>query len=1000
MTLARFLLNEEDNIAPTLKAWRERLLDWILRGILVFWALGLAVGLVTLFRIGWQISHWRATWVVIGVFLLIAALMLVITFSHRLTYPVRAAIFLVFIYLIGLVDLLLRGYSGDGRFFLLAFVVMTAVLLDFRRSLYALTGGLITLIIAALLHGTGMLADVPFSQANGAGDVITWLNSVVIYLVLGVTLILSVAYLIESLDRSLTQSRQEQEFAAAVLDTSGALVVVYDPDGRIQRFNHACERVTGYKADEVIGRFAWDFLLTPDGIDLTRTAFTQLLADQQPTAYESYWLTRTGERHLIAWNSSMVRGENGRVHTIISTGIDKTIQQATEAERGRLLLSENEQRLLSETLAEATLSLTSQTRPEDVLDQILRQVQRIVPFKAAHIMLLTGDTLQVARWQGYAQLGGEAIIANLVQSLSAMPLEREVVTSRRPVVINDTRHDPRWIVFTETSWIRSHLVAPILHRDNVLGLLRLDGATPGEFSQQDARRLQNLAATISIALQNARLLQETQRKARQVQRILDTVQDGILLLDASYRVELANPAAQTHLALLSAASPAAPLTLLGGRPIRELLQPPPPGLMWHEITLQKPPRTFEAVAQPVETEAGGWVLVLRDTTEARKQQQYVQAQERLAMVGQMAAGIAHDFNNIMTVIILYTQMVLKAPHLPPDLHKRLETIFQQSRLAANLISQILDFSRHADMQRRPIHLLPFLKELTKLLRRTLPENIELRLDYDEGDYVVSADMTRMQQAVMNLVVNARDAMPAGGKLTLDLSLLSVEAGEKRPLPDMPPGSWIRLQVRDTGTGIAPENLQRVFEPLFTTKERGKGTGLGLAQVHGIIRQHDGFVGVDSVLGEGTAMNLYFPAMSAADLFPVDREEAVPLRGGGQTILVVEDDQITREAICAILDTYNYRTIEAASGEEALRLYEHFGDDVAVVLSDMVMPGISGSALYAHLAEKRPDVKMVIVTGYPFTEQDRPVLEHGIVSWIQKPFEVEQIVAAIQSALIP
>jgi two-component system, cell cycle sensor histidine kinase and response regulator CckA len=998
MTLARFLPTKENITAPTLTAWREHLLDWLLRGILAFWALGLLLALFVLFRVGWQTSDWAATGLVIGFFLVLAVVMVGITFNRRLHYPVRAAIFLVFIYLIGLLDLLLRGYDGDGRYFLLAFVVMTAVLLDSRRSLYALGLGLVTLLATAALQSAGWLTNTPFNQFILIPDFNVWLNSIVIYIFLGVTLILSLTYLIQSLDNSLMQSRQEQEFASAVLDTSGALVVVYDADGRIQRFNRAAERVTGYNAAETIGRFAWDFLLTPDGADLLRTAFAQLQAHHQPVAYESYWLTRAGERHLVAWNSSVVMDDNGRIHTIISTGIDKTAQQATEAERGRLVLAENEQRLLSETLAEATLSLTSQTRPEDVLDQILRQVQRIVPFKAAHIMLLTGETLQVARWQGYAQFGNDAAIGNLVQSLSAMPLEQEVITSRQPIVINDTRHDPRWIVFEETGWIRSHLVAPILQQDKVLGLLRLDGSTAGEFSQQDARRLQNLATTISIALQNARLLQETQRKARQVQRILDTVQDGILLLDASYRVELANPAAQAHLKLLSVTPITAPLMMLGGRPVRELLQPPPAGALWHEISLQKPPRTFEAVAQPVETESGGWVLVLRDTSEARKQQQYVQAQERLAMVGQMAAGIAHDFNNIMTVIILYTQMVLKAPNLPPDLHKRLETIFQQSRLAANLISQILDFSRHADMQRRPIHLLPFLKEMTKLLRRTLPENIELRLDYDEGEYVINADITRMQQAVMNLVVNARDAMLSGGKLTLDLCVLEVAEGEKRPLPDMPSGSWVRLQVKDSGTGIAPENLPRIFEPLFTTKERGKGTGLGLAQVHGIIHQHDGFVGVDSVLGEGTTISLYFPAGTAADLFPVERENVGVEQGGGQTILVVEDDQITREAICAILETFNYRTIAAASGEEAVRLFEHFGDEVALVLSDMVMPGMSGSALYAHLAGRNPAVQMIVVTGYPFTEQDRLTLGRGIVNWIQKPFEVEQIVAAIQSAL--
>jgi len=400
----------------------------------------------------------------------------------------------------------------------------------------------------------------------------------------------------------------------------------------------------------------------------------------------------------------------------------------------------------------------------------------------------------------------------------------------------------------------------------------------------------------------------------------------------------------------------------------------------------------------MQTQSGGWVLVLRDITESRKQQQYIQAQERLAMVGQMAAGIAHDFNNIMTVINLYTQMLVKAPDLNSDQTARLETILQQSKLAANLISQILDFSRLADVQRRPVHLLPFLKELAKLLRRTLPENIVLTLDYAEGEYVISADLTRVQQAVMNLVVNARDAMPNGGKLRLNLREIEVTEGEKRPLPDIPPGKWVCLQVSDTGLGIPPDALRRIFEPLFTTKERGKGTGLGLSQVHGIVKQHQGYIGVESVVDEGATFSLYFPLLPEAVDFQPELTDVSAMRGSGQTILVVEDEEITREAICAILETFNYRTIASADGEEALRLFDYFGPEIALVLSDMVMPGITGAELYTRLREIQPDVKMLIITGYPFAEEDRVALRGGIIGWIQKPFDVEQIVAAIQEAL--
>lgn len=976
-----------------------RVLDWMLRGVLIFWSVGLGIGLFSIFQLGQQSSRSPSfIWGIIGFYLIIAGLLLVSTFGRRLGYGRRAAIFLGAIYLFALSDWYLRGYSGDSRLFLLIFVVIAAIFADMRRSVYTLLASSATLALLALLHLSGLLTPMPLNGNPDLSDGWAWMNSLVIFMTLGATAVLSITYLIRRLDESLDQARAEQNLSDAVLKSAGVLVVVFDPEGRIQRFNRACEETTGYAAAEVIGTFVWDRLLTPDGTDLIKTAFAQMIADGRPTRYESYWLSRAGERRLIQWSSVVGWAENGRVSQIINTGIDVTAQKQAEAEKERLLAAEHEQRLLAETLAEAALAITSQIKPENVLDQILRQVQRIVPFKAAHIILLEDNTLQVVRWQGYVERGGEEMVAQLVQSLDTLPLEKAVVASRRSIVVGDTRQEPRWIVFPETAWIRSHLSVPILQPNRVLGLLRLDGDAPGQFSEQDAERLQTLATTIAIALQNAQLLQETEQKARQVQRILDTVQDGILLLDAHYRVELANPAAHAYLQLLAFTDPAQPLSLVGNKSIRDLLQPPPEGALWHEFALQKPPRTFEAAAQPMETASGGWVLVLRDITEARKQQQYAEAQERLAMVGQMAAGIAHDFNNIMTVIILYAQMLLKTPNLPKELHGRLETIFTQAKLATNLISQILDFSRHADMQRRPVHLRPFLKELSKLLRHTLPETIKLRLEHDNADYIISADMTRIQQAVMNLVVNARDAMPNGGTIRLALAQITVAEGGKRPLPDMRPGQWIRLQVGDEGVGIPPENLERIFEPLFTTKERGKGTGLGLPQVHGIVKQHQGFIGVDSAIGRGTTISLYFPTLTGDAHLVAETEESRRGRGAGELLLVVEDDQITREAICAILEAYNYRTLAASSGTEALRLFDFFSTEIALVLSDMMMPGMSGSTLYAQLRAQNPQLKMIILTGYPFADEDREALSQGGVTWMQKPFEVDQIVAAIQETL--
>lgn len=975
--------------------WRVLVLDLVLRGMLIFWFLALAWVLIGIFIIQTPVESPTITPILLGSYLLITLITLAITFIKRLGYRLRAVTFLLLLYAFGIVDLLIQGVSGEGRLFLLAFVALAAVLFDLRRSIYALAFSFFSMAFITYFQVVGVLPNASDLTVPQPPDYIQLITGNMIFIVLSVLVALSITYLIQSLQNSLIQSQRERDFATAVLEKSGTLVVVYDPQGEILRFNRASEIISGYLSNEMVGKNVSDHLLTPDGADLVKTAFAQMTADLEPVSYEGYWLAKNGRRSLIAWYNAPLIGEDGQLQSVISTGVDITTYKETEADRRRLFAAEREQRLLAETLAEVTLALTSQIRPEDVLDNILHQVQRIVPFKAAHIALLEEDTLRITHWQGYDQYGDDDTFPNMVQSLSTMPLEREVIATRKPVVVADTRQDPRWQLFEDTAWIRSNLCVPIVQQDKVIGLLRMDGDQPNEFTEEDAYRLQNLANTIAISLANSRLLQETQQKARQVQRILDTVHDGILLLDSSFQVELANPAALTYLPMLTNTPDGEPIRFLAGQPIRDIVQPPPDGALWHEVVVSQPQMTFEVVAQPIE--AGGWVLVVRDITESRKQQQYIQAQERLAMVGQMAAGIAHDFNNIMTVIILYTQMLLKEPSLSEDIVRRLSTVFDQSKLAASLISQILDFSRQSDMKRRPVHMLPFLKELAKMLKRTLPENIDIRLDFDEGDYIINADLTRMQQVVMNLVVNARDAMPKGGELRLDLTQIEVD-DESKPMPDMVTGKWICLKVVDSGMGIPAENIERIFEPLFTTKERGQGTGLGLAQVFGIVKQHDGFVTVESELEQGTTFTIYLPAQGTGEYVDDSSDQLVVVGGHGEKILVVEDDEITRKAICAILETFNYATSEAVDAAEAMRLFEFFGDDIALVLSDMVMPGMNADELLTQLKVKQPDMRMIIITGYPFAEQERLSADEGIVDWIQKPFEVEELVKAIQVAL--
>jgi CheY-like chemotaxis protein len=278
----------------------------------------------------------------------------------------------------------------------------------------------------------------------------------------------------------------------------------------------------------------------------------------------------------------------------------------------------------------------------------------------------------------------------------------------------------------------------------------------------------------------------------------------------------------------------------------------------------------------------------------------------------------------------------------------------------------------------------------------MPETIKLNLSYQADDYIVKADPTRLQQVFINLAVNARDAMPNGGLLEFRLNKLRLTEEAELPVPDMPLGDWVSITVIDTGTGIAQTILPHIFEPFFTTKPVGQGTGLGLAQVYGIIKQHDGYIDVESRQGMGTQFNIYLPAQPVHVALPGSGGLVNPVDGSGQAVLIVEDDPATLEALQALLKAFNYNVIAARNGREALQIYNDRPQPISLIVSDIVMPRMGGVALYRALHEEDPEVKFLFVTGHPLDEDIQVLLEQGLVHWLQKPFSVREFNQAVRS----
>lgn len=408
---------------------------------------------------------------------------------------------------------------------------------------------------------------------------------------------------------------------------------------------------------------------------------------------------------------------------------------------------------------------------------------------------------------------------------------------------------------------------------------------------------------------------------------------------------------------------------------------------------------------PVRDATGDIVAVVEVTLEItgrKRAEERLRQQERLAVLGQLAGGIAHDFNNFLTTIMLYAQILLRSSHLPPDLTLDLDTIINESRGAARLVQQILDFSRRSIMETRPVDLSVFIHEVLDILRRTLPEDIRLLIEMGAGEYVVSADPTRIQQVLMNLVVNARDAMPEGGELHVGLSRVQVRAEQVRsgdegpPVAEMPAGEWVCLTVSDTGIGMSPEVMAHLYEPFFTTKPVGKGTGLGLAQVYGIVRQHEGYIGVDTGVGRGTTFRVYLPAHTEVAAEAAEEDLTLP-EGKGETILVVEDEEKVRQLSRQILEWLGYQVLTATDGWEALEVYGAAAE-VDLVITDMIMPEMGGRELVRELKKADPDLKVLAITGYPLTEDLQELREAGIMGVVQKPFEVNTLAEAVRRVL--
>jgi signal transduction histidine kinase len=388
------------------------------------------------------------------------------------------------------------------------------------------------------------------------------------------------------------------------------------------------------------------------------------------------------------------------------------------------------------------------------------------------------------------------------------------------------------------------------------------------------------------------------------------------------------------------------------------------------------------------SEPVGTVWVLHDISQRKELEDQLRQSQKLEAIGRLAGGVAHDFNNLLTVIMGYCNLILDTGDTHDGIRTDVEGIQNAAQRAVSLTRQLLAFSRHQVMKPRIIDVNNLILEMEKMIRRLITEDVTMHFYLDATKSHVHVDPGQIEQVLINLAVNARDAMPDGGTLVIQTHNETLERPQQTPVDLVPPGRYVVVTVRDTGVGIDGQILSKVFDPFFTTKEDGKGTGLGLSTVYGIVQQSGGYINVETSPGNGTSFSIYLTQRSPVEDAEHEGEDGNSQSRGHETILVVEDEDFVRTLVTKILSRKGYNVLEARNGGEALLICEQYQEPIDMLVSDLVMPHMDGNKLAARLKQERPDIRLLLMSGYP----DKTIQERGApdpsIAFIHKPFNAE------------
>jgi len=708
----------------------------------------------------------------------------------------------------------------------------------------------------------------------------------------------------------------------------------------------------------------------------------------------------------------------------------KTIEIQGDAAKGHLdeMNIRYNNALLIQEIGQATSTILD---IDELINTVVKAIEKHLDFDRGMIMLANQDKTRLVYTSGYGYSKEQERLLQGTEFHLDRPESRGVFVAafkkRKPFLLNDIEENgkdfsKRSLELSKHMGVKSLICVPIVYEKGSLGILTVDNVkSKRRLTQSDMNLLMGVASQTAVNIIEAISFQKLQESEKKYRDLVENANSIILRQNIKGNITFFNEFAQKFFGyaedeilgrnILGALLPDTESTKHNLKGLIKILQEEPERQIVSED--ENILRNGESVwiawtYKPIFNSNGQLTEILsigNDITElkhAAQEKKTLEAQlqgaQKMEAIGTLAGGIAHDFNNILQAIIGYTQIMLMGKDLNDPDHEKLEAIESSAQRASELTKRLLIFGRKVESQLRPVDLNQEVVQVSNMLERTIPKMISIELNLSDNLEVINGDPVQIEQIMMNMGVNARDAMPDGGKLFFETKNAILDERFCRNHLGANPGEYVLLRVSDTGHGMDKELQEHIFEPFFTTKETGKGTGLGLAMVYGIIKSHGGYITCISKPDEGTAFSIYFPIIKSKIDSQVSKEAEAPLKGGTETILLVDDEESIRQLGEELLGSFGYAVLTAPDGEGALELYEEKAKKVDLVILDLSMPGMGGKRCLEKLVEMNPQVKVIIASGYSFNGPTKGAIDAGAKGFVGKPYEVRQMLQAIRKVM--